>query len=391
MKYEKEIDRNRLKHEKGIDRNRLKFRHIIFISYIQFLISFPLSAQQWTSFRGNQQLSGTTTSEIPKQPKLLFSFQTGDDIKASPVATDHTIFCGSTDGFMYAIGFDGKLKWKFEAGNGIEAPALFLNGSLVFGTLDGLLFKLDEKSGKQIWKYKTDNQIMGSANWVKNGNQIFLTVGSYDYNLHGVGFVKGDSLWQYESDNFINGAPAIWLKTAVFGGCDGFLHLVNTANGKLFRKIKLETYVASSPVVEGNKAYVGDYEGRFFCVDLETAKMVWTYDDPARNLPFIASPALSGDRIVIGNQDRFLYCLDKATGKVIWQVKTSNRVESSSVISAGKVVTGTMDGILYIHDLDTGTELWKYELGSAIVGSPAVVSGKIIIGAGDGRIYVFGN
>jgi outer membrane protein assembly factor BamB len=69
---------------------------------------------------------------------LLFSFQTGDDIKASPVATDQAIFCGSTDGFMYAIGFDGKLKWKFEAGNGIEAPALLLNGSVVFGTLEGL-------------------------------------------------------------------------------------------------------------------------------------------------------------------------------------------------------------------------------------------------------------
>jgi outer membrane protein assembly factor BamB len=71
-------------------------------------------------------------------------------------------------------------------------------------------------------------------------------------------------------------------------------------------------------------------------------------------------------------------------------MKTSNRVESSSVIASGKVITGTMDGMLYVHDLKTGAELWKYEIGSAIVGSPAVVSGKIVVGAGDGRIYIFG-
>jgi len=75
---------------------------------------------------------------------------------------------------------------------------------------------------------------------------------------------------------------------------------------------------------------------------------------------------------------------------VVWKVKTSNRVESSSVIASGKVVTGTMDGMIYIHDLKTGKELWKYELGSPLIGSPAVVSGKIIVGAGDGRIYIFG-
>jgi outer membrane protein assembly factor BamB len=382
------MHRNNLKFEIG--GMRMVGRISLLISYFLFLISFSSSAQQWPIFRGDQQLTGTTQAALPDKPKLLFSYQTEDVIKASPVVTGQTIFCGSTDGFMYAIGFDGKLKWKFNAGNGIEAPALLINGSVLFGTLEGLFFRLDDKSGKKIWQYKTDNQIMGSANWLKTGNRISLVVGSYDYNLHAVGFVKGDSLWRYESDNYINGAPAIWTKYAVFGGCDGFLHLVNIPEGKLFKKIKLQTYVASSPLIEGNKAFVGDYEGRFFCVDLEAGKIVWTYDDPGKNLPFLASPALSGNFIVVGNQDRFIYCLDKTTGKEIWKVKASSRVESSSVIASGKVITGTMDGLLYIHDLKTGAELWKYELGSPVIGSPAVISGKIIVGAGN-RIYVFGN
>jgi outer membrane protein assembly factor BamB len=225
---------------------------ILFVFYSGFL-----SAQTWTIFRGNQQLSGAISASLPEKPKLLSSFQTGDDIKASPVISGQTIFCGSTDGTMYAIGFDGKLKWKFDSGNAIEAPALLLDGSVVFGQLDGLFYRLDEKSGKQIWKYKTDNQIMGSANWLKVGSQYRLVVGSYDYNLHAVGFAKGDSIWRYESDNYINGAPGIYGKNAVFGGCDGFVHLVNIETGNVFKKIKLETYVASSPVIDGKFAYMG--------------------------------------------------------------------------------------------------------------------------------------
>ena len=204
-------------------------------------------AQSWAIFRGNQQLTGATPATVPEKPKLLSSFQTGDDIKSSPVVDGQTIFCGSTDGTMYAVGFDGKLKWKFVSGNSIEAPALVIDGSVLFGQLDGLFYRLDEKTGEEIWKYKTDNQIMGSANWMKVGNQVRLFVGSYDYNLHCFGFPKGDSIWRYESDNYINGAPALYGKNAVFGGCDGFMHLVNIETGKVSKKLNWKPTLLRRP------------------------------------------------------------------------------------------------------------------------------------------------
>lgn len=363
----------------------------IFFLFILSGIANPVFAQSpWSIFRGNQQLTGFSNTELPAQPKLLFSFQTDDDIKSSPVVAENTIFCGSSDGKLYAIDFSGNLKWKFDAGNVIEAPPLYLNGSVIVGSMDGWFFRLDAKTGKQIWKYKTDNQIVGSANWVKSGNTYKLAVGSYDYNLHGVGFEKGDSLWQYESDNFINGAPAIYKNNAVFGGCDGFIHVVNMDTGKALKKIHLDTYVASSPVVEGDFLYVGDYEGRFFAVNLAEGVIKWTYDNPDKNLPFIASPSLGGNFIVIGNEDRDLYCIRKTDGSLAWKVRLSNRINASSVVCKNKVVSATMDGMVFLNDLITGKEIWNYELGSPIVGSPAVYGNKLIIGASDGRIYVFG-
>jgi len=109
----------------------MKLFQILIIPFCCLIVGSAVAQSSWSIFRGNHQFTGTTSASIPDKPKLLFSFQTGDDIKASPVVSGQTIFCGSTDGSMYAVGFDGKLKWKFVSGNAIEAPALLLNGSVV--------------------------------------------------------------------------------------------------------------------------------------------------------------------------------------------------------------------------------------------------------------------
>jgi eukaryotic-like serine/threonine-protein kinase len=59
---------------------------ILILCYIFFAGFHEVGAQPgWPIFRGNQQLTGTTSQQLPDAPKLLSSFPTGDDIKASPV------------------------------------------------------------------------------------------------------------------------------------------------------------------------------------------------------------------------------------------------------------------------------------------------------------------
>jgi eukaryotic-like serine/threonine-protein kinase len=46
---------------------------------------FPQATVSWPIFRGSQQLTGYSKTELPDQPKLLWTFQTGDNIKSAPV------------------------------------------------------------------------------------------------------------------------------------------------------------------------------------------------------------------------------------------------------------------------------------------------------------------
>ncbi len=367
-----------------------------------------LSAQtEWSNFRGDPQLTGTSTANIPAQPELLWSFKTGDAIKAAPVVSEGIIVAGSVDGNVYGITLEGKMKWKINTGNGIEAPALVHNGVAFVGNLDGKVFAIELQTGRTLWTYATEGQIMGAPNYWKGnptkgsktrvtggsdgtGDGGVLVIGSYDYFLHGIDASTGEGLWKYEADNFINGTPAIYEGVAVFGGCDGLLHQVNVSDGSLKKRQPVATYVAGSVAVDDWITYVGDYDGKFTCLDIRKGKELWSYKNTNAELPFIASPSLSEKRVYIGNRDKYVYCFNRKDGDLLWSVNTLGRVDASPVLVKDELLVATMRGDLLLLDASDGKIKWSYELGSAVFGNPAVIDGHIIAGAQDGRIYCFG-
>jgi outer membrane protein assembly factor BamB len=363
-----------------------------------------LTAQScWSSFRGDPQFSGRSSASIPSKPTLLWSFKTGDAIKGSPVVCNGTIVIGSVDGNVYGITLDGKMKWKINTGNGIESPALIHGNIAYIGNLDGKVFAIEVATGKTLWSYATEGQIMGAPNFWSPaerssagkdagapGKGGIIVIGSYDYYLHGIDAATGEGLWKYEADNFLNGAPAIYEGVAVFGGCDGLLHQVNVKDGSLKSRATVATYIAGSVAVDNWITYVGDYDGKFTSLDLTSGKELWSFKDDATDLPFIASPALSADKVYIGSRDKFVYCFDKRSGDLIWKVNTLGRVDASPVLVKNELVVANMSGDLMIMDASDGRIKWSYELGSPVTGNPAVIDGHIIVGAEDGRVYCFG-
>ena len=357
------------------------------------LFNFAASAQDknsWPIFRGDPELRGVSYARLPASPKLLWSFKADDGIKAPPVIANGIIITGSVNGTVYALNLKGEVVWKFESGNSIEAPALIYNNVVYIGNLDGTLFALDLNSGKEIWKYKTAGQIMGSPNIHRSGSSVSLIIGSYDYYLHCVDAGTGAFRWKYESDNFIHGAAAITDNLAIFGGCDGFLHMVDVRTGKLKNKADIATYIASSAAAGNGYAYVGDYDGQFTGVNLTENKVAWQFVSESSQLPFIGSPSLYKDFIVVGGRDRHVYCLNKSTGNLVWKYNTGSRVDASPVIVNDKVLVVNMRGDFLIIDIKSGKPTWTYELGSPVSGNPAVIDNRIVIATDDGRVYCFG-
>ena len=194
-----------------------------------------LENASWPIFRGDSQLSGIAQDPLPDNLTLLWSFETGSAVIASPVVGMGRVFVGSTDGKVYGLNLaDGKKVWSFDTEDDIEASPLLLDQTLFIGSLSGDFFALDAGNGQMKWKYAIESDLMGSANWAvsDDGQKKWILVGSYDASLYCFEAGTGELRWKYETDNYINGAPAVDGNLTVVGGCDEILHIVSVSEGK---------------------------------------------------------------------------------------------------------------------------------------------------------------
>jgi outer membrane protein assembly factor BamB len=90
-----------------------------------------------------------------------------------------------------------------------------------------VLRAVNKLTGKLLWTYRTEDQILGSANIWTSGKRSGIVFGSYDYFLHCVDPAKGGFLWKTETGNYVNGAPAIGDNAVIFGGCDGIIRMID--------------------------------------------------------------------------------------------------------------------------------------------------------------------
>jgi len=176
----------------------------------------------------------------------------------------------------------------------------------------------------------------------------------------------------------------------ISAGCDGYLRVVDLYSGEQLKKIKLGGYVGASPAVHSGRAYVGTFENQVQAVDLEQGKVVWTYQNPERQFPFLSSAATDGKVVVLGGRDKLVHALDATTGKPRWSFAARSRVDSSPVLADGRVFVGLGSGEVVALDLESGNLLWKFDVGSPIVASPGVAAGRLVIGTSDGQLYCFG-
>ena len=89
-------------------------------------------------------------------------------------------------------------------------------------------------------------------------------------------------------------------------------------------------WIASSPVVDGERVYVGVVlpsafkgSGAVYCVDRKTGKEIWMFNEGGDMKDVFSSPCVADGRLYIGegfhqHADCKLYCLDAATGKKLW-------------------------------------------------------------------------
>ena len=347
----------------------------------------------WTSFRGNPQLTGVAASQLPDNPQLLWTFQAADMIEATAAIADGTVYVGALDGILYAIDAQtGQKQWTYQTNSSIKASPAIHDGVVYFGDGDGVFHAVDSNTHEMKWQFRTEGEIISSANFA--GDRVLF--GSYDGFLYCLKRENGELVWKFETEGYVHGTPGVWTQSANAGnfviltGCDSYLRVINIDDGTQTRQVDLGAYVGASPAISQDRVYCGTYGTEIVSIALDIGEIAWRYRHPKRQFPFFASAALTEDTVIIGGRDKMVHALARETGEPKWTYTAKSRIESSAVVVGRRVFLGTTRGLFIALDITTGESVWEFATGSSIVASPSVSDGKIFIGTEDGILYCFG-
>ena len=336
-------------------------------------------AAQCPMFRYDSQHTGRTDYAVTYNPKLAWTYTTGINASASPVAgQDGTVYYGALNKNFYAIDPEGSMTWQYSAGGMIPgSAAIAADGSIYFGASTGKFYALNS-DGSAKWSSPFNYGSQGSCTSTmigRDGTIYFGADDNYVYALNPDGTLK----WSYNAGDKVKFGISESMDGSVIYATteDGSVHAINS-NGT--SKWKSQSFSSNTISAIGNDGtiYVGGLDGALYALNESNGSQKWVYRAQAKITSAIGI-GLDGS-LYFGSDDRSLYALD-SNGILKWAFRSNAGVYSAPTIDRhGKILFGTFTGDLIA--LSSGGSLeWIREVGtSTIYTSPMVAS--------DGSIYV---
>jgi outer membrane protein assembly factor BamB len=160
-----------------------------------------------------------------------------------------------------------------------------------------------------------------------------------------------------------------------------------------FGKVRWRRHIGASetsPVVVGNRVYVGDWLGKVYALDKRSGRIVWT---ARTHGPVKGAVAVSGNRVYAGSYDGHLYAFDARNGRQVWRASGQPRLfgggrfYSTPAAAYGRVYIGSTDGKVYSFGATSGKLRWSHSTGGFVYGSPAIWHQSVFIGSYDRTFY----
>ncbi len=192
----------------------------------------------------------------------------------------------------------------------------------------------------------------------------------------------------------------VWILQATFG-VPSWLMSRGTAPAQDAAPIQLWSFapaehgaILASPLVVEARIFIpviqdraGSSVGAVYCLDRETGRQIWKFDNDGHMRQTFSAPCLANGRLYFGEgmHDDFrcrLYCFDAVRGRKIWDLQAAGHIESSPSVAKGRVYFGAGDDGVYCVDAATGAKHWRHGGGLHVDTSPVVVGERVYAGSG---------
>ena len=278
--------------------------------------------------------------------------------------------------------FTGKLIWKID-GIYVSHPVIAY-GNLYFVS-GGYVYCIGETTPARPWAFGLHGNLENPRIAVGQCGPTNLT----------------RPKWVYKTGGPISNSPAVVNGKVYIGSHDGNWYCLDAYTGKKIWNFTIGYKVLSSPAVVGGRMYTGADDGYIYCIDAETGKLIWRKYAGGLITDVLfagewqprSSPIVVGDRLYVGALDGKVYCLRTSDGEILWTYTTGGPIGGSPTYYNGVIYITSTDGYLYALRASDGQLLWKSFPLNLDVGipsysntwcaaTPVVANGILYVGGG---------
>ena len=434
---------------------------------------------QWPMFRQNCQRTGESPLTfrnmnlelqwVFKPSEHTFSYREGTNLwSESAIAIDNNgrteIIVGSYDHKIYCLNAsNGNRIWTFNSGDEIVATPIAGDENIVFLSSDRSIYGLNS-SGKRQWIKQLQKWTHTSQPLVASSPVVFdnLFSGGYyindtyffDRRQEGYAFLRSsetnEEIWTVLLRRSPIYGPAIGdfkgHKILFFTTSDGIVCAINGQNGQVIWKFTADQQIRSTPVFsiinDKPTVLISARWGMVWAINGNTGKALWSYRTghmcdsslaiadiktaPHQNKFLPDNSKSKSEKIILsGSYDRCLHGIYASSSKRAWKFETKGVILSSPAIAqlsptaeqlnySEKIAFfSSMDNYLYCVSLASGRKLWSFKTGAlpwpffkrgdAVFSSPLICNittqknkdsiqkkkTMVIFPCHDGKIYAF--
>jgi eukaryotic-like serine/threonine-protein kinase len=254
-----------------------------------------------------------------------------DYVQSSPVLADGRIYIGSADGKVYAVSADkGDVLWTYQTGAQIRATPTLAEGVLYVGSWDSSMYALDAQTGALRWQTPIGGQVQTTA--LVSGNLIYSA--SRKASVVALDTATGQLQWEYSygANMWVESSPTL-VDSTLYIGSSGtqMIFGFDAKTGKKQMNYLSHAFCWSRPLVVDQTLVIGctnvqsKHQGLFaLAIGPNVLKDIPLKLTPSWQLPMAgslessgdwsgvaSSPILAGSLIYFGGLDGALYAVRK--------------------------------------------------------------------------------
>ncbi|MCD6451082.1 MAG: PQQ-binding-like beta-propeller repeat protein [Acidobacteria bacterium] len=305
-------------------------------------------------------------------------------IVAAPIGNNERIYGVAKNGIVQAISLQGKVVWEYDAGEEITLPLLILRGLLFVLSPSGRLIALNVETGEVFFEKNFGKGITSGA--VSQDGTILL--GFKGGKLCAFSCLSGKKLWSFSTQGDIVASPLIIREKLFLGTTKGKLYSIDPKKkGRPIWEKTLPGELRASIVYSKGKLFLGSTSDYFYAVDATSGKMKWRF----RTGGDIITKAIAWKNyIIVSSLDSSLYCFSQKRGHLIYRIDLPFRSYLSPLSAFDHLFIAPYGSKLLIIEPRTGRRKGELEVGELITSPPLYFHNLIIVGTNKGKLVGFG-